>query len=182
MTRALWLLVALTACDNANTQPDRLFDVDAAWQVRCPGCTYPERQLTGAIDFDNDPDRRAPSCTLVDGFLDVDLGVATFIDPQHTEPGYDLSLSLGYDPATGFDLARNCQVNVGETDDRLWGKTCSDLGDCTLVPAISGDELTFTLRCVNMPSIPAQAGNAADLTGPGDAQATISGRISPCPL
>jgi hypothetical protein len=134
------------------------------------------------IDPVDDPENRFASCDLQDGMLDVLVSYTSVIDPQHpVGHGYSVDVLVGYDAASGFDLASHCQVTAGEDDGRQWAATCSDLGDCQLAPSLAGDVLSLTLRCANMPSIPANVGTPADLTGASDPGAAMSARISPCP-
>ena len=109
--------------------------------MRCPGCTYPAHAFAGTIDVDADPDQRFAYCAYQSGTLTVSFSQASVIDREHpVGHGSALTIVLGYNPYSGWDLGRLCQILV-EEDDRQWGASCSnDPVDCRVVPNLVGDK------------------------------------------
>lgn len=187
---SLGLAGALVACNGSEPDLPPPHDVQASWQVRCEApneaCTYPARTLSGSIGPD-DPDGFHAGCLIDDGALDASVGKSTFISSTSTIIGYGVSLDVGYDPATGFDLSR-CAVLFSEDNDRLWGGLCSAAPPspgfpCQLdAPILVDGTFAARLHCEDAPSIPFQANRAANLTSGTDATAPIALQISACAI
>jgi hypothetical protein len=185
---SLGLAGLLVACNGSEDSLPPPHDVQATWRVRCEApdeaCDYPVRAIVGSIGLD-DPDGFDVGCDAADGALDVTVGKVTSVTPNGTVPGFGLSIDVGYDPATGFDLSR-CAVLLGEDDERQWGGSCGATAPspgfpCQLdAPTLVDGALALSLRCDGLGSIPFQVGRDADLASGADPSTPIALQISGC--
>jgi hypothetical protein len=185
--RSVLLLVSIgvLACDDPSEDPGT--EVQASWRVRCPmgttSCDYPQRDLIGTIHRD---DRDYVYCTESSGQLQISLGRTSVISPSGSEPGFGVNAYLGYDPVTGFDLARQCRISIAEIDERQWGADCSEAAPSSTFPCQvtgamrTGGSIALHLRCQGMRSIPVRAGMEADVSAGASASEPVTIAIDGC--
>jgi hypothetical protein len=177
-----WFALALVAaCDRGTDNDPEPIDVTAAWQVRCPGCTYEAHVFDGpveAIGFGDD----YVDCTRIQDFVDVELGHVTTANSETT--GFNLKASFGFDGAA-LDLDRQCRILVLETDGTSWAEDCSEsvATSCTVTnPRLDAGGIAFSLQCTSMQQQVRPAGTRADVAAATSAGAPVDIRIGRCTL